>query len=141
MDLEDVNCQLAKTKLLGCKGTTGTQASFLELFEGDQEKCRELDRKIAAEMNFAATGHKRQFLQHMALNDLLMDHQTPGYVGIDVQNGMELFEGDQEKCRELDRKIAAEMNFAATASVSGQTYSRKVDGRLLAESSKVRSNH
>ena len=42
-------------KLLGCKGTTGTQASFLELFEGDHEKCRELDRSIAQEMGFAAT--------------------------------------------------------------------------------------
>ena len=47
MDLEDVNCQLAKTKLLGCKGTTGTQASFLELFEGDHEKVKELDKRIA----------------------------------------------------------------------------------------------
>ena len=38
MDLEDVDYQLSKAKLLGCKGTTGTQASFLELFEGDHEK-------------------------------------------------------------------------------------------------------
>ena len=36
-DLEDVEYQLSKAKLLGCKGTTGTQASFLELFEGDQD--------------------------------------------------------------------------------------------------------
>ena len=43
MDLEDVEYQLSKAKLLGCKGTTGTQASFLELFEGDHEKCRQLD--------------------------------------------------------------------------------------------------
>ena len=35
MDLEDVEYQLSTAKLLGCKGTTGTQASFLELFEGD----------------------------------------------------------------------------------------------------------
>ena len=42
-------------KLLGCKGTTGTQASFLELFDGDHDKCMELDRKIAAEMGFEAT--------------------------------------------------------------------------------------
>ena len=48
MDLEDVRYQLSKAKLLGCKGTTGTQASFLELFEGDHEKCRELDKRIAA---------------------------------------------------------------------------------------------
>ncbi len=52
MDLEDVEHQLKKAKLLGCKGTTGTQASFLELFDGDHEKCRELDRKIAKKMGF-----------------------------------------------------------------------------------------
>ncbi len=52
MDLEDVEYQLSKAKLLGCKGTTGTQASFLELFEGDHEKCRELDRKIAEKMGY-----------------------------------------------------------------------------------------
>ena len=39
MDLEDVQYQLSKAKLLGSKGTTGTQASFLELFDGDHEKC------------------------------------------------------------------------------------------------------
>ena len=52
MDLEDVEYQLSKAKLLGSKGTTGTQASFLELFEGDHEKCRELDRKIAQKMGY-----------------------------------------------------------------------------------------
>ena len=52
MDLEDVDYQLSKAKLLGCKGTTGTQASFLELFEGDHEKCKELDRKIAKKMGY-----------------------------------------------------------------------------------------
>lgn len=53
MDLEDVEYQLSKAKLLGSKGTTGTQASFLELFEGDHEKCRELDRKIAEKMGYS----------------------------------------------------------------------------------------
>lgn len=52
MDLEDVEYQLSKAKLLGCKGTTGTQASFLELFEGDHEKCRELDKRIAEKMGY-----------------------------------------------------------------------------------------
>ena len=52
LDLEDVNFCLSRSKLLGCKGTTGTQASFLELFDGNHEKCRELDRKIAAKMGF-----------------------------------------------------------------------------------------
>ncbi len=55
LDLADVEYRINSLKLLGCKGTTGTQASFLELFDGDHEKCRELDRKIAAEMGFAAT--------------------------------------------------------------------------------------
>lgn len=54
MDLEDVEYQLSKAKLLGSKGTTGTQASFLELFDGDHEKCRELDRKIAEKMGYKA---------------------------------------------------------------------------------------
>lgn len=52
MDLEDVEYQLSKAKLLGSKGTTGTQASFLELFDGDHEKVKALDRKIAEKMGF-----------------------------------------------------------------------------------------
>ena len=55
MDLEDVNYQLSKAKLLGCKGTTGTQASFMELFDGDHSKCKELDKKIAAKMGYETT--------------------------------------------------------------------------------------
>ncbi|MBQ1350081.1 MAG: adenylosuccinate lyase [Ruminococcus sp.] len=54
MDLEDVEYQLSKAKLLGSKGTTGTQASFLELFDGDHEKCKALDRKIAEKMGYQA---------------------------------------------------------------------------------------
>lgn len=46
MDLEDVEYQLSKAKLLGSKGTTGTQASFLELFEGDHENVRHSTRKL-----------------------------------------------------------------------------------------------
>ena len=53
MDLETVEAQLEKTKLLGCKGTTGTQASFLELFSGDHEKCKALDKKIAEKMGYS----------------------------------------------------------------------------------------
>ena len=55
LDLEEVEHRISTLKLLGSKGTTGTQASFLELFDGDHAKCRELDRKIAAEMGFEAT--------------------------------------------------------------------------------------
>lgn len=54
MDLEEVEYRLQNAKLLGSKGTTGTQASFLELFEGDHEKCRLLDQKIAEKMGYAA---------------------------------------------------------------------------------------
>ena len=55
MDLDEVEYRISTLRLLGCKGTTGTQASFLELFEGDHEKCRKLDRRIAREMGFEAT--------------------------------------------------------------------------------------
>lgn len=52
MDLEDIDHQFYKAKLLGSKGTTGTQASFLELFDGDHKKCRELDALIAKKMGY-----------------------------------------------------------------------------------------
>ena len=52
MDLEDVEYQLSKAKLLGSKGTTGTQASFVELFEGDHSKCRMADQLIAEKMGY-----------------------------------------------------------------------------------------
>ena len=52
LDLEEVEHRISTLKLLGSKGTTGTQASFLELFEGDHEKVKELERKIAREMGF-----------------------------------------------------------------------------------------
>ena len=73
MDLEDLDYVLGTMKLLGSKGTTGTQASFLELFDGDQETMRQ----------------------------------------------------------SLDPMIAEKMGFKACYPVSGQTYSRKVDTRVL----------
>ena len=54
-DFDEVEYRISTLRLLGCKGTTGTQASFLELFEGDHEKCKELDRRIAREMGFEDT--------------------------------------------------------------------------------------
>ncbi len=54
MDLEDLDYVLSTMKLLGSKGTTGTQASFLELFDGDQSKVDQLDPKIAQKMGFSA---------------------------------------------------------------------------------------
>ncbi len=52
MDIEDLDYVSSSLKLLGSKGTTGTQASFMELFAGDQDKVRELDRLIAKKMGF-----------------------------------------------------------------------------------------
>ncbi len=52
MDLQDLNYVLDSLRLLGSKGTTGTQASFLELFDGDQEKVKKLDPMIAEKMGF-----------------------------------------------------------------------------------------
>ena len=52
MDLEDLEYVLGTIKLLGSKGTTGTQASFLELFDGDQETIDKIDPMIAAKMGF-----------------------------------------------------------------------------------------
>ena len=52
MDLEDLDYVLDSLKLLGSKGTTGTQASFLELFEGDQETIDKIDPMIAQKMGF-----------------------------------------------------------------------------------------
>ena len=54
LDLEDLNHCLSTIKLLGCKGTTGTQASFQELFDGDSEKIRKIDPMIAEQLGFSA---------------------------------------------------------------------------------------
>lgn len=52
MDLEDLEYVQSTLKLLGSKGTTGTQASFLELFDGDQETIDKIDPMIAEKMGF-----------------------------------------------------------------------------------------
>jgi adenylosuccinate lyase len=57
MDLEDLDYVLDSLKLLGSKGTTGTQASFLELFDGDIAKVRQLDNLIAQKMGFDGCYH------------------------------------------------------------------------------------
>ena len=54
MDLGDLDYVLGSLRMLGSKGTTGTQASFMELFGGDHEKCKALDQKIAQKMGFDA---------------------------------------------------------------------------------------
>jgi len=53
LDLDDLDYVISTMKLLGSKGTTGTQASFLELFDGDHEKCRKADQMIADKMGFS----------------------------------------------------------------------------------------
>lgn len=55
LDLTEVEHRLSELKFRGAKGTTGTQASFLELFHGDHAKVRELDRLVAEKMGFAAS--------------------------------------------------------------------------------------
>ncbi len=54
MDLEEIDYRISTLALRGVKGTTGTQASFLELFEGDHEKVKLLEEKVAREMGFDA---------------------------------------------------------------------------------------
>ena len=51
-DIENLEYQLSKLKLLGSKGTTGTQASFMELFEGDEKKVKAVEDSIAKQMGF-----------------------------------------------------------------------------------------
>ena len=53
-DLEELDFVLGSMRLLGCRGTTGTEASFLELFDGDEEKIDELNHRIAAEFGFSS---------------------------------------------------------------------------------------
>ncbi|MBQ8356234.1 MAG: adenylosuccinate lyase [Clostridia bacterium] len=55
MDIENMEYQLSQLKLLGSKGTTGTQASFMELFEGDEDKIKKMEELIAADMGFAGS--------------------------------------------------------------------------------------
>ena len=52
LDVEEVCHRLETLRFRGCKGTTGTQASFLQLFHGDHAKVRELDRRVSARMGF-----------------------------------------------------------------------------------------
>ena len=51
-DLSELDFTLKNVKFLGCRGTTGTEASFLDLFDGDQEKISQMNRKIASDFGF-----------------------------------------------------------------------------------------
>ncbi len=55
MDIEDLDYISSSLRMLGSKGTTGTQASFMALFDGDEERCRKLDQLVAEEMGFNST--------------------------------------------------------------------------------------
>jgi len=55
LDLEELEQRRAALRFLGAKGTTGTQASFMELFHGDEGKVRDLDRRVAAAFGFERT--------------------------------------------------------------------------------------
>ncbi len=52
LDLEELDFVLGSLKMLGCRGTTGTEASFMDLFEGDEKKIKQLNKKICAEFGF-----------------------------------------------------------------------------------------
>lgn len=52
LDLEELEDVLSAIRFLGCRGTTGTEASFMDLFQGDAEKVDEMNRRIAAEFGF-----------------------------------------------------------------------------------------
>ena len=52
MDMENIDFVISNMKLRGVKGTTGTQASFMDLFEGDEEKVKKLDKMVAEKMGF-----------------------------------------------------------------------------------------
>ena len=52
-DVEELDALLSGLKFLGCRGTTGTEASFMDLFDGDEEKIDEMNRRIAAEFSFS----------------------------------------------------------------------------------------
>ena len=52
LDVEEVSHRLETMRFRGCQGTTGTQASFLELFQGDHEKVRELERRVTGKLGF-----------------------------------------------------------------------------------------
>ena len=82
MDLQEIDHRLATLQLRGVKGTTGTQASFMELFKGDADKIRAVDASIAEEMGVSAAYLRKQYLTEAGvsigdkLNQLRMDEAS-----------------------------------------------------------------
>lgn len=86
--------------LLGCKGTTGTQASFLELFDGDHQKCRQLEQKICEKMNFkrsvSVSGQTyTRKIDFLVLNMLSGLAQSAHKMAVDIRLLMNLKELDE----------------------------------------------
>ena len=82
MDLQEIDHRLAVLQLRGVKGTTGTQASFMELFKGDADKIRAVDASIAEEMGVSAAYLRKRYLTEAGvsigdkLNQLRMDEAS-----------------------------------------------------------------
>ena len=99
MDLEDVEYQIGKAKLLGSKGTTGTQASFLELFDGNDELAAKIDGKIAEKLGyetcFAVSGQTYpRKLDSQMLNVLSCIAQSAAKFSNDIRLLQHLKEGE-----------------------------------------------
>jgi adenylosuccinate lyase len=97
LDLESIETLLERLPFRGAKGTTGTQASFLELFEGDHSKYAAPSRRRT--FFFTATPH------HIHSRACLARHRV----------------------KELDRMVTASMGFSRSLPITGQTYTRKID--------------
>ena len=106
LDVEDVAYRIENLRLRGCKGTTGTQASFLELFKGDHAKVRELERRIAEKLGiprvFPVTGQTYSRKADAAILDILSGvSQSCAKMGTDLRllqhegELLEPFESDQ----------------------------------------------
>lgn len=100
MDLHSIECCLALMKFRGAKGTTGTQASFLSLFEGDEEKVKELDRRVTQKMgfqsSFSVTGQTYpRKLDSIVLGCLSGIAQSASKFGCDVRLMMHLKEMEE----------------------------------------------
>ena len=82
LDVEELCHRLETLRFRGCKGTTGTQASFLELFGGDHAKVRELDRRVTAKLGFreqyAVTGQTYPRKADSAVLDVAERHRPVG---------------------------------------------------------------
>lgn len=105
LDLEEIEHRLATLRFRGAKGTTGTQASFLQIFEGNHEKVEELDRRVAQKMGFdqlfAVTGQTYSRKLDSQIADVLSGiAQSAHKMGTDLrllQSNKELEEPFEEK--------------------------------------------